>query len=249
MPDALATAVDWPTLAADLEATLASALALAPIPLAPGHARAMGTWKGAPTTIETRAWRGERIAYCRVARVRGHGVAIGNVLCIPDPALRAGGRPLPILGVDLVAIGERDAIVVADLSPMTEDRALGSERIAAALDADPDVARLTPIDDLPPWARDSFSTRALAVRVGAELHPVAAAAVRRVVDAFVTLVHEARVDANADDTGAVRRAHQRHLGRHRDEDGGLALLGRMFGSEWARGYVCTVLFPDLPEHS
>ena len=241
--------VDWLALAAELETTLVDALSLAPVPIAPARARATGTWKGASATIETRVWRGERVAYARVARVRGDGVAIGNVLCIPDPALRIAGTPLPILGVDLVAIGERDTIVVADLSPMSADRAAVGATLAAVLDADPDVARLATIEDLPAWARDSFSPRALAVRVAPELHPVAAAAVRRVVDSFVSLVHDARVAVDADSRRAVRHSQRRYVERHRDEDNGLALLARIFGSEWARGYIRDVLFPDLPERS
>ena len=241
--------IDWLALAAELEATLTRALELAPLPIAPAHALATGAWKGAPATIETRAWRGERVTYARVARVRGEGVAIGNVLCVPDPALRVAGAPLPILGVDLVAIGERDTIVVADLSPMSADTTVVSEALAAALAADRDVARLAAIEDLPAWARDSFSQRALAVRVAPELGPVAAAAVRRVVDAFIALVHDARADADADDRRAVRHTQRRYAERHRDEDNGLALLARIFGNDWARGYIRGVLFPDLPERS
>lgn len=247
--DTLATGagVDWLALVAELETTLTGALSLAPASIAPALAHATGAWKGAPATIETRAWRGERIAYARVARVRGAGVAIGNVLCVPDPALRVAAVPLPILGVDLVAIGERDAIVVADLSPMSGDRAAAIETLAAALDADPDVARLVRIDDLPAWARDSFSPRALAVRVAPELQPVAAAAVRRIVGAFASLVRDARADIDADDRRAIRHRQRRYVERHRDEDTGLTLLARIFGSEWARGYIRDVLFPDLPE--
>lgn len=244
---AATVAVDWPALAAELEAVLRRALVLDDAPLAPALARAAGSWKGAPATIETRASRGERVAHCRVARVSGAGLAIGNVLCVPDPRLRLGGLPLPILGVDLVAIGEREAIVVADLSPTGADRTLADAWIATALDADPRVAGLAPIADLPTWARESFSRRALAARVPLPLQPVAADAVRRVADAFVALVRDARVDASTEAACAARHEQRRYMERHRDEDGGLALLGRIFGNEWARGYIRDVLFPDLPE--
>ncbi|NUS97896.1 MAG: hypothetical protein HOQ11_10870, partial [Gemmatimonadaceae bacterium] len=145
-------AIDWPALAAELSTTLRDVLALAEIELPRDLARAEGVWKGTAATIETRAWRGDRIAYCRVARVEGSGLAIGNLLCVPDPRLRADGAPLPILGVDMVAIGEREAIVVADLSPLGSGNAAAAARMSAALDADPRVAGLPPIADLPAWA-------------------------------------------------------------------------------------------------
>ncbi|HEX8848487.1 MAG TPA: hypothetical protein VF761_03050 [Gemmatimonadaceae bacterium] len=244
---AATVAVDWPALAAELDGVLRRALALDDVPPAPALAGAAGSWKGAPATIETRASHGERVSYCRAARVRGTGLAIGNVLCVPDPRLRTAGTPLPILGVDLVAIGERDAIVVADLSPTGDDPTSADGWMAAALDADPRAAALAPIADLPRWARESFSRRALAVRVPLAHRPVAAEAVRRVVDAFVALVRDARVDGSAEAACAVRHDQQRYMERHRDEDGGLALLARIFGNEWARGYIRDVLFPDLPE--
>ena len=244
---AATAAVDWPALAAELEAVLRRALVLDDAPLAPALARAAGSWKGAPATIETRASRGERVAYCRAARVRGTGLAIGNVLCVPDPRLRLGRSSLPILGVDLVAIGEREAIVVADLSPTGDERTPADEWMAAALDGDPRVATLAPIADLPPWARESFSRRALAARVPLPLQPAAADAVRRVVHAFVALVRDARVDTSAAGACAVRHDQRRYMERHREEDGGLALLARIFGNEWARGYIRDVLFPDPPE--
>lgn len=244
---AAAVGVDWPALAAELEELLRGALVLEQLPLTPALAGAAGAWKGAPATIETRASRGERVAYCRVARVSGAGLAIGNLLCVPDPRLRAGRSPLPILGVDLVAIGDREAIVVADLSPTGDERAPADEWMGAALDGDPRVAALAPIVDLPPWARESFSRRALAARVPLALQPVAAGAVRRVVAAFVALVRDARADESAEASCAVRHDQRRYMERHRDEDGGLALLARIFGNEWARGYIRDVLFPDLPE--
>lgn len=244
---AATVAVDWPALAAELAGTLRRALALEDVALAPALAGAGGSWKGAPATIGTRASRGNRIAYCRVAEVRGAGLAIGNLLCVPEPRFRVGPASLPILGVDLVAIGDRDAIVVADLSPMGEERAPADEWMAAALDSEPRVATLAPIADLPSWAHESFSRRALAARVPLAQQAVAADAVRRVVDAFVALVHDARVDGSTAATCAARHEQRRYMARHRDEDGGLALLARIFGNEWARGYIRDVLFPDLPE--
>lgn len=237
--------VVWPDLAAALESVLVNGLALEPLPIDPALARAEGRWKGAPATIETRAWRGARIAYCRVARVASAELAIGNVLCLPDPALRARSLPLPVLGADLVGVGARDAVVVADLSPTGDDRAAGSEVLGRALAADPRVAALPRIADLPAWARESFSPAALAVRVAPDDAPVAAAAVRRATETFVALVGEAGDGGDAAVTRAVHHSQQRYLARHRVEDAGLALLARVFGAEWAERYIRAILFPEL----
>jgi phycocyanobilin:ferredoxin oxidoreductase len=243
-------AVRWPALAEEIETLLSEALDLAPAALDPALAQATGSWKGEPATIETRRCHGERVAWCRVARVHGGGLAIGNVLCVPHPALRADDRPLPVLGVDLVAVGERDAIVVADLSPMTDDRTAGSEVLARALAAGDEVARLPRIEELPGWARDSFSPAALAVRVPVESHAVAAAAVSRAARAFADLARRAVVDIGDEArTRAVRHMQQRYMERHRTEDGGLLLLARIFGNDWSRRYIRELLFPDLPEQS
>lgn len=239
----------WPSLATELAEHLAHELALAPLDLPPDLATGRGHWKNELATIETRAWEGERVALLRVARVEGAGLAIGNLLCVARPALTGGGRALPILGADLVAIAARDSIVVADLSP-TEPHASSGEPLATALAADEEVGRLPRIAELPPWARETFSPAALAVRVSAGQESTAAAAVRRATDAFAALVRDARAGESADARArAVRHSQRRYMERHRTEDGGLTLLARIFGNEWSRRYIRELLFPELPESS
>lgn len=223
-------------LIAETEAYLVRELALAPLPLEPGLGRAAGVWKGATVTVETRAYHGGAIRYARFAVVRGAGLDIGNVLCLP-----ASEHPLPILGADLVAVGRETGMLAADLSPVLPP---GTERTAqfAALAAR--RARRPPLPSggpLPAWCASWFSPHALYTRVDAAGLRDAVDAFHDFPRAFVALVR--RSIPRPALTRQVMEAQEGYAAAHRTDDKGLRLLATMFGTAWAERYLAKVLFP------
>src|SRR4029077_17585892 len=66
----------------------------------------------------------------RVVTITGPALAIVNVLGLPAP-----GHPLPILGIDLVCVGDAPVVAVADLSPTVARTNSAGGWAAAALEA------------------------------------------------------------------------------------------------------------------
>jgi phycocyanobilin:ferredoxin oxidoreductase len=228
-------------LAAETERALAGRLGLQPLRLAPALARADGMWKGGPVRLETRAYSGGVIRYARFARLVGLGgldLEIANLLCLADPLY-----PLPILGADLVALGQGTGMLAADLSPTLppgpeRDRQLSG--LAALRSAAP---CLPPGGALPGWCEAWFSSYALYTRVGPDQAEEARRAYAAFPRAFMDLVGQAM--PRPDLMPAVRATQAGYAAAHRSDDKGLGLLARMFGAVWAERYIAEVLFPQL----
>ena len=214
-------------------------LALEPVALDAELARADGTWKGAPVTIATRAWRGGNVRWARVATVTGGGLEIGNVM-----ALAARDVPLPILGADLVSLGARGAgvMIAADLSPVLAPGEARDRQLAHFARRMSPFHDLTPGGELPAWCARWFSPYALYVRPTVAELPRAAEAFLETVHEFVALAGAAaREPASA---AGVAEAQRGYAAAHREDDKGLGLLARMFGERWADRYLREVLFPE-----
>ena len=223
----------------EAERTLAEGLGLERVLLDADLAHAAGTWKGAPVTIETRAWRGGAVRWARVATVSGGGLEIGNVMALPQLDLT-----LPILGADLVSLGARGAgvMIAADLSPVLPAGDARERQLRAFATRLSPYHDLTPGGELPAWCARWFSPHALYVRPTAEELPRAAEAFRETVCEFVAL--SAAATAEPGSRAAVAEAQRGYAAAHREDDRGLGLLGRMFGEQWADRYLREVLFPD-----
>ena len=217
------------------ERLLVDRLHLAPVSQPEELAQATGTWKGGPVAITTRAYRSDAIRYARFAELSGDGLAIGNLLVLARPALA-----LPILGADLVRIGDR-TMLAADLSPVLAHERRGAT-IPAVRDALGPLPALPPGGDLPAWCADLFSPHVLYTRVEDPQLATAARAFHRFPAAFVTLAATAR--PQPDLAAEVAAWHAAYATRHRLEDKGLGLLAKLFGPEWAQRYLTEVLFPD-----
>ena len=219
------------------ERRIVDTLGLAPIELPQALASTIGTWKGAPARIETRAYGGPVVRYARFAMVEGSGVAIANVLALP-----AVDQPLPVLGADLVAIGARggSVLLAADLSPSVAEE-LGGASLAGLAGRRARRPALPHAGDLPGWCADWFSPHALFTRVPGERLDDALAALGDFVDEFVALAQGGRSSPALARVAATMQSG--YQSAHRTDDKGLGMLGRMFGGEWAERYVAEVLFP------
>jgi hypothetical protein len=233
-------------LAAWSERLLTRELALVPRAVPEGLDCMSAEWKGERLTLVARAYEGEDVAYARVVTLRGGGVAIGNVLCVPRAR-----RALPILGADLVVLGGRGAsMIVADLSPTLPT---GDRRDAQLATVDglvrPRVGehRPPPGGALPHWCARFFSPSALFARPVTERDLAAAArAYRRFPRALVRLARTAGAPAG-DAAAHARAVYAAYASAHRTDDRGLGMLARVFGGGRVERFVAEVLFPESLE--
>jgi len=221
--------------------SLVAALGLSPLPLAPDLARAEGTWKGKPVTIETRAFRGGPIVFARFAEIAGEGLEIGNALCVPSP-----DYPLPIFGADLVALGPDAAMLAADLSPTLPPGPERDAQLAPLAEAFEARATLPPGGALPAWCADWFSPFSLYTRIDRTHLDAAAAAFEAFPRVYGDICRAPSGAAPRPGLAAeTARAIEGYAAAHRTDDKGLRMLAKMFGEGWASRYLEAVLFPDL----
>jgi hypothetical protein len=229
-------ALDAVLVAAHRCAALFSArAALAPQALPGELAAQKGAFRDLPATLSAHAWSGGGVGYARVVTIAGPELAIANVLGYPAP-----DRPLPILGIDLVAVAGTPIVVVADLSPTVRDHLDDTlEALARCRRAHPP---LPSGGVLPAWCARWFSPHHLYTRVGS---PSASAALRAALD-FVAVWVDAAMTAPAEPalTETVAAAIAAYAADHLREDPGLRLLDRIFGGEWAAPFRETILFPS-----
>ena len=219
-----------------IESRLVRQLELAARPLEPELARMEGSFRGQPATLVARAYAGPGVRYARFVELESPGLEIGNVVVFPEAAL-----PLPVLGVDLVEVGRDTAVVVADLSPMSDDEIALERQLAVLATHRGDASPLAGAE-LPDWATEWFSRRALSARVSAPQAPAAAAEVQAFVSAFIELARGTEPAPEAAARAASRQ--QAYAAAHREQDRGLLLLRRIFEPETADRFVRRVLFPE-----
>lgn len=219
-------------------------LELSPLPLAPQLASLTGEFRERPARLSARAYAGRRHAYARFVDLVGDGLEIANIVIVARPEL-----PLPVLGIDLVGLGKEKAVVVADLSPMTDNakrRAMERDVLARC-----QRTRLAPelALELPAWAVPWFSEGALCARIPQSESVAACQAVAEMAEAFVQLSRpdpaQHGVDAAAPELrGEVTQRQQAYFAAHRADDRGLLLLRRIFQPEVADRFLREVLFPE-----
>lgn len=219
-----------------IERRLVGELSLEARPLPPELSRLDGTFRGEPATLEARAYSGPRLGYVRFVEVRSRDLDIGNVVGLPRVEF-----PLPVLGVDLVEVGRDTAVVVADLSPMSEDAPERAEQSRALARHRASSAGLAS-SELPDWAREWFSDDALCARVIPAQASASEASTLAYAAAFVDLVREARAEpARAE---RIMSRQEAYAAAHRERDRGLLLLRRMFEPIVADRFLREVLFPE-----
>ena len=229
----------WALTTERAEASLLRGIGLASVPLPPGLDEREGRWKGERVSIVTRAYSGGPIEYARFAIVRGAGLEIGNILCVPFCRY-----PLPILGADLVAVRHDTGMLAIDLSPTLPPGQERETQLHAVARARASHPVLPPGGTLPAWCADWFSPHAVYTRGSPADLRAAPAVVHDLVTTFLRMVDDCAPRPELDaHVGGVR---QGYLAAHRTDDKGLNLLGKMFGQEWAERYVREVLFPDMP---
>lgn len=216
--------IDW---AAALEQEVVTALNLVPTPCP--LAAAMGTYKGGPAALAARTYVGPTIAYARFVTVEaGEDLHIANILAVA-PAEKA----LPILGADLVKLGgARPPLLAADAWPTdgTADHPANAPTPETAAQG-------------PPWWQRWSSPAALFLRVQPEHARAAHDQLRALVRSWLQR-HALGSPVTTDTVKAARRTTA-YLAAHREEDQTLALLGKMFGVEFAARFVAEVLFPNV----
>lgn len=235
-------------LARSLERRLVSALGLLPRDLPPELGRLDGVFRDAPVRLEARAYSGATLSHARFVELFGGELEIGNILLIARPELG-----LPVFGADLVGLGRDTAVVVADLSPMTEDEADRQTQLAVLQRHRTARPELEGHTDLPAWAAKWFSSQALCARIGSDSASEAAAAVGEFASAFVELwqrstgglpENERRAAATPERARQVLERQTCYNATHRHEDRGLLLLRRIFPPERADRFLREVLFPE-----
>lgn len=204
-----------------------SVLALAGAPVDHASLRLEGTLGGAPVVFAARRRAGPS-GLLRVCTLRGEHVEIASLVLVPSRSIE-----VPVLAVDLVRLGQRDALVVADLGARHDERTRAVVR--AHLRAAPS---LPSAGALPGWAARYFSPEATFARANDDA--ATAAVVAAWVEAALTLFAAAPPTKEPDAAVSVVLAY---LAAHRDEDRTLRLLDRCFGAAIARTLVHEVLFP------
>ncbi|MFL5405856.1 MAG: hypothetical protein ACJ79O_08395 [Myxococcales bacterium] len=219
-------ALDFERLAREIESFLRGELSLA---CAKEQPRLDGEWRGEPASLASRCYEGPEVRYGRVTIFAARGVEIASLVFFPRL-----DRKAPILGADLVEHAQGAGLVVADLSPVSEEPDVDPVLSAAA-------AALPSAGELPPWAARIFSPTPIFARV-ADPDP-AAVAIRAAAGAFVSRVRVSVPEAAVVD--AVRAAQSRYVRAHREDDRALGLVAKVFGPGPARWYVEHVLFPEV----
>ncbi len=220
-----------------IERRLVRELELARHPLEPELARLEGSFRGEPATLVARAYTGPGLRYARFVGLESEGLEIGNVALFSRAELL-----LPVLGVDLVEVGRDTAVVVADLSPMTDDAGVRERQLAVLAGRRAEGPRLDACAELPGWAAQWFSSLAMSARISAEQSPAAMGAIDAFVSAFIELARSAVPDRAA--VAAVASRQQAYADAHREHDRGLLLLRRIFEPETADLFLRRVLFPE-----
>jgi Ferredoxin-dependent bilin reductase len=219
------------------ERRLVRELGLEPYPLEPELARLDGDFRSQPATLVARAYTGPGLRYARFVELESQGLEIGNVVLFPSAEL-----PLPVLGVDLVEVGRETAVVVADLSPMTDEAGVRGQQHAVLARHRAQGTPLAAAGELPAWAAEWFSSLAVSARVSAEQAPAAVGTVNAFVSAFIELAQGALPDPTA---AACRSSRQEaYSAAHREHDRGLLLLRRIFEPALADRFLREVLFPE-----
>src|SRR5215470_11182836 len=206
-----------------VEEEMLRAMDLRPVALSAGFASVRGSWKRAPVELKARAYEGGAIRYGRCVELRGVDLSIGNALFLPRL-----DSPLPVFGLDVVALGHGGVMVAADLSAMVP-----GEPIA-----------LPPVElpsggELPGWSKRWFSSQALYTRLPLEQLDAAEEPVLARVRALAAL--RASPEPSREAEIAVRQ--RAYCAAHLEDDKGLGMLALMFGERWAERFLREVMFP------
>ncbi|OLP16235.1 phycocyanobilin:ferredoxin oxidoreductase [Leptolyngbya sp. 'hensonii'] len=218
-----------------IEATWQQYLDLSPYVLPAELGYVEGRLEGEKLTIENRCYQTPqfRKLHLELARV---GTTLDILHCVMFP------RPdyaLPMFGTDLVGSRGQIGAAIADLSPVSGDRALPAS-YHTALAALPQVAFSHP-RDLPDWG-DIFSEFCLFIRLGSQAEEEA---FLNQVSSFLEIHCQQAIVAQpvASEKMTEVLAGQRHYcTQQQQNDKTRRVLERAFGSEWAEHYMTTVLF-------
>lgn len=215
---------------------LVTELDLRRVPLASEFERATGCWSGAPVTLETRAYEGDCIRFARFAVARGPRFELGALLCLP-----ATDYPLPILGADLVAEGERSTAITIDLAPVLPPGPARDAQLATLASRRSRHPELPPGRPLPHERAACASPYALVTGGPVDEVRGARGAAADFARVLASLVHEAEPEPTRSEQ--VRSAQEEYLAALRADGRVENLLGAIFGAAWTGRYVQNALFP------
>lgn len=197
-----------------------------------------GTPEGAPLALHTQRYRGAGLDSLTVAALETpRGLCSLTVIGLP-----AAGAPLPVLGIDIIALRGTISLCALDLAPT--DEAFWQERCAQVLGAVRAAAQESLVSrQRPRFADDTFSPLAIiaGVRPGREAAVLDAAALLLQRTAALLLDGPGPVRAPAQ-LAASRQRLQRWLAAERQNRKEHNALARMFGPEAAARYLDKFLF-------
>ncbi|ERN42525.1 ferredoxin-dependent bilin reductase [Rubidibacter lacunae KORDI 51-2] len=226
------------SLADAIEAIWREHLELAPYELPGDLGYVEGRLDGDRLTIENRCFQTSqfRKLHLELAQV-GQMLDILHCVMFPRPEY-----PLPMFGCDLVGARGQIGAAVADLSPVSDDRALPTAYRDALQHLPPEI--FSQPRELPPWG-DIFSEFCVFVRpAGPQEEARFLQRVRSLLE-----IHCTQASRSEPGTPDQRRTNfagqQRYCLQQQQNDKTRRVLEKAFGVEWAETYITTVLF-DLP---
>lgn len=221
------------------EDRLRADLGLSEAPLPQDLVELTGAFRGVPARLTSRALRGTTVRFARFVHLEGGGgLEIANALCF-------GVGETPILGVDLVATGREQAVVVLDLAP-TSSSADVRRAQAEVVDRHRRDVPAPSVERPAEWARGWLSEDALVMRPTLARRDDVAAPLEAFTAAFVELSRRFAAFAATEGApeDAARRAQAAYCDAHRRSDRGHLLLRRAFAPDVADRFVRYVLFPE-----
>jgi len=221
-------------LAETIEAVWQEHLNLSTYPLPAELGYVEGRLEGERLTIENRCYQSPqfRKMHLELAKV-GVGLDILHCVMFPNP-----DYALPMFGTDLVGGRGQISAAIADLSPVSRDRALPVEYQTHLAALPP--PNFTQPRELPAWG-DIFSSFCLFVRPDGAIEE--STFVER-VKAFLTIHCQQAVatQPTPDLRSEILAGQKYYCTKQQQNDKTRRVLEKAFGEEWAHHYMTTVLF-------
>lgn len=225
-------------LADAIESVLQQHLELEPYAIPSELGYVEGKLEGEKLTIENRCYQTPqfRKLHLELAKV-GNTLDILHCVMFPRPEYA-----LPMFGCDLVGGRGQISAAIADLSPLSQDRALPNQYVAA-LEALPQPNFSQP-RELPVWG-DIFSQFCTFIRPAS---PQEEAMFLERVQAFLEIHCQQAIaaqPAEAAQQAEILAAQHDYCTKQQQNDKTRRVLEKAFGKDWAEHYMTTILF-DLP---
>lgn len=223
-------------LADCIETTWTHTLDLSPYPIPEDLGYIEGQLEGDRLFIENRCFQTPQFRKLHLELAR-----VGNVLdilhCVMFP------RPeydLPIFGADLVGGPSGISAAIADLSPVSGDRALPSRYQTDSTKLPRPV--FSQVRDLPPWGH-IFSEFCLFIRpTSPEEEQTFLKRVQTILELHCRLASQSQPVTSESEIAVIVAGQRQYCAQQQQNDKTRRVLEKSFGEAWAERYMTTMLF-------